>query len=81
MTEERTEYGGKEIVIKDEGETHGAPEITIDGTSTRVLSEGDAYYTRYLPYRRYSSLGNLARDLIDHWSTIESGVDGEGEGR
>lgn len=81
MTEERTEYEGRGIVIRGSEETDGAPEITIDGTSTRVLSEGDAYYTRYLPYRRYSSLGNLARDLIDHWSTVEPGVDEEGEGR
>jgi hypothetical protein len=79
MTEERTEYEGKEILIRTSGETDGAPEVTIDGKSTRVLPEGDAYYTRYLPYRRYSSLGNLARDLIDHWSTVEPGLEGEEE--
>jgi hypothetical protein len=79
MTEEREEYEGREIVIREEDADGDSPEITIDGRRTGVLSEGDAYYTRYLPYRRYSSLDNLARDLVDHWSTIREGLDEEGE--
>jgi hypothetical protein len=80
MTEERTEYEGREIVIVSEDGTDGAPEVAIDGRRTAVRSEGDAYYTRYLPYRRYASLENLARDLIDNWPTVESGLDEEEEG-
>lgn len=76
MAEEHGEYEGREIVIGSVEETDGgSPEIAIDGKRTRVLSERDAYYTRYLPYRRYSSLDNLAKDLIDHWSTVREGLD------
>ncbi|WP_331234028.1 hypothetical protein [Natronorarus salvus] len=75
MTRNYDEYGGKEITIVDDEGADGPPEIIIDGKRLNVLAEESGYYTRFLPYRRYASLENLSRDLVDHWATIEGALE------
>lgn len=58
-------YKNKKITIQIE---KNKPNLYIDGKLIHVLYRevADTYHTNYLGYRRYSSLEELAKALIDN---------------
>lgn len=74
MTEEQEEYEGKGIRFEEDEEE---PELVIEERDIEVIHEEEGYYTVHLPYAHYSSLQELAEDLVDNWSEMEPALDRE----
>lgn len=68
MSEEQLEYEGKEIVYDEDEEE---PMLVIDERDVEVIHEEEGYYTNVLPYAHYSSLREMAEELVDNWREIE----------
>lgn len=74
MAKEHEEYRGKEISYREDSED---PELVIADSRIEVVHEEKGYYTVNLPYAHYSSLPDLAEDLVDNWPEIEPALEGE----
>ncbi|MDH3602443.1 MAG: hypothetical protein OEU26_22745 [Candidatus Tectomicrobia bacterium] len=65
MAEEQQTYKGRDIRISTEA---GATQLSIDGRNIDIVQDEDSgqYGTSYLPYRNYSSVVELAQQVIDY---------------
>lgn len=68
MTEKREAYKSREILIETAETDENQVRLSIDGKQIDVVRDENSgkYATYTLPYQEYSSIEDLAKDVIDY---------------